>query len=131
MPELQRESLDAILAALATLRARVTVLAETVADIDERLGEIEDTIEEITTVRPMRAGSSESLLGTFYNRAKDKVRALQDAARRWRLQLRTVKGAEERRALLKRMMEYWEHANKSRRGASESQQIKQDPPSGK
>ena len=67
----------------------------------------------------------------FYDRAKDKARALQDATRQWRLQLPSVKGAEERRALLKRMMEYWEHANKLRRGASESPQIKQDPPSGK
>jgi len=131
VPELQRESLDAILAALATLRARVTVLAEAMADIDERLGALEDAIEEITAVTPMRAGSPESLLGLFYDRAKDKARALQDAARQWRLKLRTVKGAEERRALLKRMMEYWEQANKIRRGASESPQVKQDPPSGK
>jgi hypothetical protein len=81
MPELQRESLDAILAALATLRARVTVLAEVIADIDERLGVLEDAIEEITAARPMRAGSPESPLGMFYNRATDKVRALQDATR--------------------------------------------------
>jgi len=132
MPELQRESLDTILAALATLRARVTVLAETMADIDERLGALEDAIEEITAVRPMmRAGSPESLLGMFYNRAKDKVRALQNATRRWLSQLHTVKGAEERRALLKRMLEYWEQTNKLRRGASESPRVKQDPPSGK
>ena len=129
MPKLQRESLDAILVALATLRARVTVVAEVMADIDQRLRELEDTIEEIIAVRPMRAGSPESLLGMFYDRAKDKARALQDATRQWRLKLRTVKGAEERRALLKRLMEYWEQANKMRRGASESPH--QDPPSGK
>jgi len=32
---------------------------------------------------------------------------------------------------LKRMMEYWEQANKLRRGVSESPRVKQDPPSGK
>ena len=63
MPELQRESLDAILAALRCC-ARVTGMAEGLADIDERLSALEHAaIENITAEQPLRTETSESLLG--------------------------------------------------------------------
>jgi len=45
----------------------------------------------------------------------DEIEALEAAARQCVEQLRTVWGADERRALLKRMEECWEQAKKLKR----------------